>query len=154
MKYSIALLLALCALLGGCIGLSVKGGFSPVRGPLAGQSPIPTYEATMSGILSGTISVVLGTGEVCKGPWTFVSQAPAASSTPPVDLAADWDIVYGPGYYVAHVVGNKLYARATLIGNQGTTIYTELSNENNKPGNTRGVAQDSRGNLFKVSVYN
>jgi hypothetical protein len=30
----------------------------------------------------------------------------------------------------------------------------ELSNENNKPGNTKGVARDNHGNVFKVSVYN
>jgi hypothetical protein len=69
-------------------------------------------------------------------------------------MAADWDLVYGPGYYVAHVVGNKLYARATLTGNMGTIINAELSNETNTRGNTKGVAVDNHGNVFKVSVYN
>jgi hypothetical protein len=62
-------------LLTGCV-LSVPGGFSPVQGPLSKQSPIPTYSATMSGLFSGSISVVLDNGEVCKGPWTFASNTP------------------------------------------------------------------------------
>jgi|SRR5271166_4343841 len=113
MKYSLVPLLALTATLCGCVGQSVRGGFSPIQGPLAKHSPLPTYTATMSGVLSGTITVVLGTGEVCTGPWAFVSKAPS-----------------------------------------GTTMHVDFSNENNKPGNTKGVAQDNNGNVFKVSVYN
>jgi hypothetical protein len=161
MKYSIFPLFATAALLAGCISLSVPGGFSPVQGPLTQQSPVPTYTAKMSGILSGTISVILANGEVCQGPWTFVSKtAPDtesnanAASPVPRDLAADWDLVYGPGFYTAHVVGNKLYARATLTGNTGSIMYVEMSNETNTRGNTKGVARDNHGNIFKVSVYN
>jgi hypothetical protein len=161
MKYSISPLFATVALLAGCISLSVPGGFSPVRGPLSQQSPLPTYTAKMSGLLSGTISVILANGDVCQGPWAFVSKTPPdtksnanAASPVPGDLAADWDLVYGPGFYTAHVVGNKLYARATLTGNTGSIIYVEMSNESNTRGNTKGVAQDNHGNVFKVSVYN
>jgi hypothetical protein len=161
MKYSISPLFATVALLAGCISLSVSGGFSPVQGPLSQQSPLPTYTAKMSGLLSGTISVILANGDVCQGPWAFVSKTPPdtksnanAASPVPGDLAADWDLVYGPGFYTAHVVGNKLYARATLTGNTGSIIYVEMSNESNTRGNTKGVAQDNHGNVFKVSVYN
>jgi hypothetical protein len=161
MKYSIFPLFATAALLAGCISLSVPGGFSPVQGPLSQQSPLPTYSAKMSGILSGTISVILANGEVCQGSWTFVSKTPPdtksnanAASPVPRDLTADWDLVYGPGFYSAHVVGNKLYARATLTGNNGSIMYVELSNETNTRGNTKGVARDNHGNIFKVSVYN
>jgi len=160
MKYLIFPLFATTALLAGCISLSVPGGFSPVRGPLSQQSPLPTYTAKMSGLLSGTISVSLANGEVCQGPWAFVSKAnpnnaksSAAGAAPP-DMADDWDLVYGTGFYTAHVVGNKLYARATLTGTTGSIIYVELSNETNTRGNTKGVAQDNHGNVFKVSVYN
>jgi hypothetical protein len=145
----IAMLVILC----GCISLSVKGGFSPIQGPLAEQSPLPTYSATMSGVLSGTISVALSNGEVCKGAWTFVSGKPTAGTTDTPDLAAQWDTVYGSGYYLSHVLGNKLYARATLAGRR-TIMHVELTNESNEPGHTRGVAQDNQGNVFKVSVYN
>jgi hypothetical protein len=160
MKYSI-FPLTTAALLAGCISLSVPGGFSPVQGPLTRQSEVSTYTAKMSGLLSGTISVILANGEVCQGPWAFVSKtipdntsnSNAASPLPP-NLAADWDLVYGPGFYTAHVVGNKLYAQATLTGNTGTIMHVELSNESNTRGNTKGVAQDNHGNVFKVSVYN
>jgi hypothetical protein len=109
----------------------------------------------MSGILSGSISVVLVNGELCRGPWTFVSKAaPSTDGTTPPNMATDWDTVYGRGYYVSHVVGNRLYARATLTGNAGTTLYVELSNETNTRGHTKGVAVDNRGDVFKVSVYN
>ncbi len=148
-----ALLAAL--LLGGCI-LSVPGGFSPVQGPLSKQSPVPTYAATMSGILSGSISVVLANGEVCKGPWALVSDSrgTGAGAVSPMDMADDWDDVYGTNYFTAHVLGSKLYARATLTGSNGTVLHVEFNNENDTPGNTRGVALDNRGNVFKVSVYN
>lgn len=161
MRCSIITLFSTTALLAGCVSLSVPGGFSPVQGPLSQQSPVPTFTAKMSGLLSGTISVVLANGEVCNGPWAFVSKATpdskidtnAVSPVPP-NMAADWDFVYGPSFFVGHVVGNKLYARSTLTGNMGTVMYVELSNETNTRGNTKGVAQDNHGNVFKVSVYN
>jgi hypothetical protein len=160
MKIPIIPVIAMAAILSGCI-LSVPGGFSPVQGPLSKQSPIPTYAATMSGLFAGSISVTLDNGEVCKGPWAFVSDTPSATSATagaaavaPIDMAADWDSVYGAGYFTAHVLGNKLYARATLTGTKGTVLHTEFSNEDNTPGNTKGVAADNKGNVFKVSVYN
>jgi hypothetical protein len=158
MKATRFLFPSVAMMLAGCVSLSVPGAFSPVQGPLSKRSSVPNYSATMSGILSGTISVVVDNGEECKGPWVFVSKAPAEgsdTSNPPAgNLAADWDAVYGAGYYVAHVLGNKLYARATLSCNKGTTIRTELSNEHNERGQTKGVAEDNNGNVFKVSVYN
>jgi hypothetical protein len=156
MKISIIAIVLTTTILGGCI-LSVPGGFSPVQGPLSKQSPIPTYAATLSGLFSGSISVVLDNGEVCKGQWAFVSTTPqsmSATAVTPIDMAADWDDVYGAGYFAAHVLGNKLYARATLTGNTGTVLHAEFSNENNTRGNTKGVAEDNKGNIFKVSVYN
>ena len=153
MRISILALAMMCFLEMGCVSLSVSGAFSPVQGPLSRQSPVPAYTAKMSGLMSGTISVTLDNGEVCSGPWFFVSKTPP-NAPEPVDMAADWDSVYGRGFYVAHVVGNKLYARATLIGNMGTTVHAEMSNETNTRGNTRGVARDNNGNVFKVSVYN
>ena len=160
MKISILPLFATTVLVTGCISLTVPGGFSPVQGPLSQQNPLPEYAAKMSGLLSGTISVVLATGEVCQGQWAFVptttsgADATKASVPEPVNMAANWDLVYGSGYYVAHVVGNKLYARATLTGNMGTIIHVELSNETNTRGNTKGVAVDNHANVFKVNVYN
>ena len=121
---------------------------------------MPTYTAKMSGLLSGTISVTLANGEVCQGPWAFVPTTSAgprdinAAGADIPNMAADWDFVCGPNYYLAHVVGNKLFARATLTGHMGTIINVELSNETNTRGKTKGVAIDNHGNAFKVSVYN
>jgi hypothetical protein len=154
MKASILALVVISAMLSGC--LSVPGAFSPVQGPLSKQSPTPTYAATFSGILAGSISVVLDNGEICKGPWAIISNTPPGTSAIAVtlDMRAAWDTVYGTGYFTAHVLGSKIYARATLTGNMGTVLHTEFSNENDKRGNTKGVAQDDKGNVFKVSVYN
>jgi hypothetical protein len=41
-----------------------------------------------------------------------------------------------------------------LTGKAGTLINVELSNETNTRGNTKGVAIDNHGNVFKVSVNN
>jgi hypothetical protein len=156
MKLSIIAVVVTATMLGGCI-LSVPGGFSPVQGPLSKQSPIPTYSATITGLFYGSISVVLDNGEVCKGPWAAVSATPRGTSATvvtPIDMAADWDSVYGAGYFAAHVLGNKVYARATLTGSKATVLHVEFSNETNTPGNTKGVAKDNKGNVFKVSVYN
>ena len=119
-----------------------------------------SYHATLKGVLSGTVTVALPYGEICIGPRHFVgatSTAPAGADciTPSlIAIATDWDIVYGPGYYLAHVFGNNLYSRATLTGNMGTTADAKLTNEGNQRGQTKGIAIDNRGNLFKVSVYN
>jgi hypothetical protein len=153
MKLSIIAVVVTATMLSGCI-LSVPGGFSPVQGPLSNQSPIPTYSATISGLFSGTVSVVLDNGEVCTGPWELASKTPPATAATPIDMAADWDSVYGAGYFAAHVLGNKLYARATLTGSKGTVLHVEFSNESNTRGSTKGVAADNKGNVFKVSVYN
>jgi hypothetical protein len=156
MRLSFLPALLTTTLLSGCI-LSVPGGFSPVQGPLSKQSPIPTYAATMSGVFHGSISVVLDNGEVFKGPWALVPEMPpstSATAVTPVDMADDWDDVYGTNYFTAHVLGSKVYARATLTGSKGSVLHVEFNNENNTPGNTRGVASDNKGNVFKVSVYN
>jgi hypothetical protein len=154
MKISSIAVVTTAAILSGCFSLTVRSGFSPVQGPLSKQSPIPTYSATISGLFSGTVSVVLDNAEVCTGPWELASKTPPAGAVSPYDMPADWDGVYGPGYFAAHVLGNKLYARATLTGSKGTVLRVEFSNESNTRGSTKGVAQDNKGNVFKVSVYN
>ena len=165
MRYGLIASIALVTVLSGCVTLSAPGSFAVVRGPKVTQStPPPTYQATLRGLLSGTVTVVTDDGEVCSGKWGFISRTTAtkdgssaagvAPPPPSVNMDADWDLVYGQGYYVAHVVGNKLYARATLTGQKGTVIYAEFSNETNQRGQTKGVAEDNHGNIFKISVYN
>lgn len=147
MGLPISLLLS-TAVLSGCL-LSVRGAFSPVRGPLAAAQPVPNYAARMTGALSGHISVSLPGNGSCEGSWSLYGSQPQS-----FDLSADWDLVYGAGYHSAHVLGVREFVRTTLTCTTGGVIRTEVANENNKGGNTHGVAEDDHGNVFKVSVYN
>jgi hypothetical protein len=129
--------------------------FYPVRGPLAMQTPIPVPRAKLTGPFnSGSISLTLPDGEVCKGRWHAAS-APASNS-----LQSAWDSVYGQGFYVAHVLGARYYAEATLRGNRGTVLNVEMyrSETSDDPGHDErgpvlGVARDNHGNTFKISQY-
>jgi hypothetical protein len=146
-------LAVLCtSLMCGCV---YHAQFYPVQGPLAMQTPVPVARARLTGpFMSGSLSLTLPDGEVCKGHW-------ANSKTPPVSpLQSEWDYVYGKGFYVAHVLGAHLYAQATLRGNRGTVVDVEMyrSETSGDPGHdergpVRGVAQDNRGNTYKIAQF-
>jgi alpha-L-rhamnosidase len=75
------------------------------------------------------------------GGFTHVS---ASHLTPYGRIGSDWKLS-----------GDKLQLVVVIPPNTTATImYVELSNETNTRGHTKGVAQDNKGNLFKVSVYN
>jgi hypothetical protein len=133
--------------------MKIPAAFNPVEGPLAAQRPRPSYMAHINGLLSGNVVVPMENGEVLKGTWHLIRPEDAASASTP-DLSRDWDFVYGDGYYRAHVLGTRRYARAFLVGPAGSTAVVEFCNENNLPGETRGIAHDSHDNVFKVTVYN
>jgi len=103
----------------------------------------------MTGALSGSISVTVPGDGSCAGSWSGLHKQPQS-----FDLSTDWDLIYGPGYYSAHVLGDKFFVRTTLKCSGGTIIRMEAANEYNKQGGTHGVAEDGHGNVFKVSVYN
>ena len=145
----LAIVSALLGVMLGACTLAVKGSFSPVRGPLAEIKPTPDYSARMTGVLSGEIAVTLPGEGSCDGRWSLLG-----SQQQSFDLSSDWDQVYGTGYYTAHVLGVREFVRTTLNCTGGVVIRMEASNEKNKRGETRGVAEDDRGNMFKVSVYN
>lgn len=144
-----AILSALVGVTLGACALAARGSFSPVHGPLAEIKPAPNYSARMTGVLSGEIAVTLPSDGSCTGRWSLLG-----SQQQSFDLSSAWDQVYGAGYYTAHVLGVREFVRTTLSCTGGTVIRMEASNEKNTQGNTRGVAEDDRGNLFKVSVYN
>jgi len=142
----------------GCIAW---GRFYPVQGPLSAQAPVPVFKAEATGwLMSGEMSVKLEGGEVCKGRWSATQAAPEPTAAPPASgadeesLASVWDIVYGQGFYVSHVLGRHLFARAKLAGDKGTVLRVEVykpdsaSRENTRP--ARGVAKDNKGNIYKV----
>ncbi len=158
MKSFLALSLLCVSTLTGC----ATARLYPVQGPLSSQNPPPVYVAKFSGAFnSGDLSVVLGGGEVCKGHWATVPRpstsnaATTASAASADNLSAEWDTVYGTGFYVAHVLGARLYARAVLTGNRGTILNVELykpdSAENTAVGAIKGVAKDDKGNVYKVA---
>jgi len=67
-------------------------------------------------------------------------------------MAAQWDQVYGQGFFVANVLGNRFLAHATLRCTQGATLSLEFFRiiAENLMG-SKGVAQDSKNNLYKVT---
>jgi hypothetical protein len=127
----------------------------PVRGPLSLQAPGPFFEATMSGPVYsiksdfGRVkSWTFTDGETLKGKCESMT-APAAgaqpsdSNSPETNLAAAWDLGNGPGYYAAHVAGNKIL-HGTFTGDKGTTLQVESLD------NYVAVGADNRGNLYKI----
>ena len=137
--------------------------FYPVQGPLSSQNPAPVYSAKVSfGANPKTLSVILGNGEVCKGSWSVVprdkSRQTTAGTTGGADnLQADWDTVYGAGFFVAHVLGARYYAKTTATGDRGTVLTAEMYRPENAEGSNlaasvKGVARDNNGNVYKLVV--
>lgn len=144
-------------LAGGC----GEGHLYPVRGPFASQSPAPVFTARMrGGFQSGNISVVLASGERAVGRWEWTrTELPASQESSDHGAASEsmtsvWDAVYGQGFYVSRVMGRKPFARAELTGNSGTTLqmemYRPVGEGGDAPDNFKGVARDSKGNVYKV----
>ena len=148
-RLSCAFLVLAAMPLSGCV-VMVPGHLYPVQGPLAGANPPPIYGLTMNGIYdSGTLTATLPDGEKCAGRWSVISpDDPNAGQ-----MSAAWDSVYGAGFFVAHVLGSRVFARAVLTGNKGTTLNVQLYDP--KPGDVsavEGVAKDNSGNLFKLTM--
>ena len=143
-----ALMLLIATLLSGCV---VAGHLYPIQGPLASQSPPPILPMTLTGATpnSGTLTVTLQGAEVCKGNWALVHQDDPSASL----MAAQWDEIYGPGFFVANVLGSQGFARGALTGTRGSTVNVEFFGL--KPGGGTaavvGIAQDSKGNLYKLT---
>jgi hypothetical protein len=167
MKRSLLLVLFCLPTLGGC----ATARLYPVKGPLSLQTPVPVYKAKMSQapmFPSGPFSAVLGDGEVCKGKWKLVFGSKTSKPAAPgayastQDLAADWDSIYGTGYYSFKVLSASSFMRAVATGNRGTILNVEVYL--NDPSATApvspndltiiremaGVAKDNKGNIYKL----
>jgi hypothetical protein len=154
------------------LALTVKPSFGqqmdPFRGPLELQAPGPFFEGSKGGGTYGhstksdfgrVKSWTFADGETLKGKcdWVTASSAGAApdaatpantptttdSNSPQQNLAAAWDLVNGPGFYAAHVAGNKIL-HGTFTGDKGTILQVESLD------NYVAVAEDNRGNLYKI----
>ncbi|HKN21858.1 MAG TPA: hypothetical protein VJX73_10600 [Terracidiphilus sp.] len=132
----------------------------PVKGPMSLQAPRPFFEGSKGGGRYGystksdferVKSFSYANGETLKGKseWATApaaeAQTPAAadSSTPQQNLAAAWDLVYGPGYYASHVAGKKAL-QGTFTGDKGTTLQVQSLD------NFVAVGADNQGNLYKI----
>jgi hypothetical protein len=130
----------------------------PVKGPMSLQAPGPFYEGLKGGgpyaysIKSdfGRVkSFSYANGEILKGKpeWATASvtdaQTTGTGESSQPNLAAAWDLVYGPSYYASHVVGNKIL-QGTFIGDKGTSLKVESLD------NFVAVGVDNRGNLYKI----
>jgi hypothetical protein len=148
------IILGICAML----GCSAKARLYPVQGPLSAQTPLPVLVGKVTGgpINPKNISVVLSDGEVCKGRWAMVHPVKvpkgANTATAPATngMQAVWDTVYGPGYYVSHVLGTKYYAQSVASGDKGTVLNVEMYMPEAGSGGIKGVAKDNRDNLYKL----
>ncbi|MGC1457953.1 MAG: hypothetical protein WA825_06725 [Steroidobacteraceae bacterium] len=129
-----ALLLCAAVLVSGC----AAGRLYPVQGPLAAQLSPPIYKIKME--YGDGISATLARREECQGRWLDVVQEDPTAR----ELSAEWDLVYGKGYFVANVLGHPGIARATLTCAKGTKVTVEFDS-------MKGVAKDENGNVFKLT---
>jgi hypothetical protein len=129
-----AVLLFAVVLVSGC----ASGHLYPVQGPLAGRTPAPIYKVKME--YGDLISATIGTGEVCHGTWLDIAPGDPDAG----DMSAEWDFVYGKGYFQANVLGNASIARANLTCPKDMTMKAEFDS-------TKGVAKDSNGNVFRLT---
>jgi hypothetical protein len=128
-----AVLLCAAALLCGC----ATAHLYPVQGPLSAQPSPRSYTLRMDS--AGIVTVTLGKAEVCRGSWSNLPKEDPTAR----DLAVEWDLVYGKGFYLASVLGNIGVARAILNCTSSMTVNVEFTS-------TQGVAKDSNGNVFKL----
>jgi hypothetical protein len=128
----------------------------PVQGPLAEQKPQPVFTGQVRHpiVSVGSMFMLLKSwkvadGEVLQGKpktvkATSIDTPPAGASDPPQpNLAYAWDAVYGQGFYVKHILGNKI-GQGVFTGGQGTVLQVESLD-----GRT-GVALDNKRNIYKM----
>jgi hypothetical protein len=128
------LLLCAAVLVSGC----AAGHLYPVQGPLSAQTPPPIYKVKMGS--GDEISARLANGELCSGTWLDVVQEDPTAR----DMAAEWDLVYGKGFFLANVLGKAGVARSMLTCPKGMKVNVEFNS-------TQGVAKDSNGDVFKLT---
>ena len=140
---------ALIATLGGC-AIMVPGHLYPVLGPLSKESSPPIYSVALNGGVSpsGSLSVHMAQGVTCSGPWNAVSQQDPSAQ----QMAADWDQVYGSGYFVANVLGRRTFARSAPTCTDSEHLNLEfLVVHPGDPSSTIGVVKDGQGNVYKLT---
>jgi len=122
----------------------------PVSGPVAAEVPPPVFPAKISlhfAAARGSISMTLAGGETFAGTWKMQTPGPVNPSSPS-DLSASWDKVYGHGFFTAHVLGNRNCGISQMTGSQGTPLVVQICGSPD----TKAVARDGKGNIYKLTV--
>lgn len=137
------------AALGGC-AVMVPGHLYPVQGPLSKVNTPPIYAVTLNGsfLPSGSLTVHREQGITCSGAWKAVSQQDPSA----MQMSAEWDEVYGSGFFVANVLGKRTFARSTPTCTDSRKLSLEfLVVQPGNPSSTIGVVSDGMGNIFKLT---
>ncbi len=146
------------------LGCSHTYRLYPVQGPLAAQAPSKVLFAKVKGVegtagaKSGSVSIVLGDGEICNGQWTLVPRvqipkdATTANAPPTSGMSSAWDAVYGPGFYISHIMGARgFYSQAVVSGNRGTVLSLEIYGIGTPDqAGPIGVVKDNKNNIYKM----
>ena len=152
-KYSVLAVLSIITLWG-----CATARMYPVKGPLASQVPAPVYHAKISAAFdSGTLSATLNNGELFRVPMSMVG----ASGTSAQNLSAEWDSVFGTGYYNNRVLTAQFHLAGAATGSRGTVLRVELykneirpvpaiKNDDSAVIEMNGIAKDSNGNVYKL----
>jgi len=144
---TIQLILALAGvvLFAGCAPLGL-GRLYPVAGPVSEQTPAPVYDVLLGPGL--TAQVKLPGGQTYQGPrQTFKPDDPAANA-----MRADWDLIYGPGFFTANILGNGGVWHYNLTDPQGKHMAVEVLFHGNGYYN-EGVARDEQDDVFKLTFH-
>lgn len=154
---SIAFLLGLS----GCVA---NGKLYPVKGPLSLESPLPVFNAKITGgarIEHFYATISNGETVSCQLDWNSgngrksrMSDASANAGASPFNMGPAWDAVYGATFYEAHVLGtHNPYYWCTMTGSQGTVVHAEMvvgDGVGRPEGDSfKGVVQDGKGNIYK-----
>jgi hypothetical protein len=146
---TIIFLIAVFAALAGC-AVMVPGHLYPVQGPLSKLSMPPIYAVSMNGsfLPFGSLKVHLAQGITCSGAWKAVSQQDPSAK----QMSAEWDEVYGSGYFVANVLGKRTLGRSSPTCTDSGKLSLEfLVVHPGDPSSTIGVASGGVGNVFKLT---
>jgi hypothetical protein len=129
-------------------GCTTTASLYPVKGPLSEQKPLPVLTAHVDGIMgnTGSISLTMPDGELCKGKWSSAAGMAVGYGT--VNLFSQYGSVFGSGFSVANQPGVNR-GEAILVGNKGTIIEVEFYTGSGTA-NGFGLAKDNHGNIYKV----
>jgi hypothetical protein len=116
----------------------------PVQGPMMQSSPNVAISVARQG---DNLSTTLPSGEMFKGSmdWVHGSDVTANKTAP------QWDLIYGPGFFTANVLGTATRTKAHLTGNRGGTLDLDFLMA---PGSqtAKGIAMDNAGNTYKMAM--